>query len=875
MNSKIKFLLFFLFAFVSGCGPSTGDKNKEYQRYEKSANSYFQSGQLKAAVVEAHNMIRQQPENINGYKLLSELYLEMGAYEYVRELLTKKLVDFPSMVIPLARADFESRKFRSCIELLDKYPIPKTDNKNYISQIKLKAMAHIELGEINKLEYDLGELQVNRVQQSDIDTINAYKFMSIGEFNQAISLLKPHLNAVSNKSELLLLLANAEARMGELDKSEGYLTLALSSLKNTDVITADRSKILSQLIEVLIKHGKSAEAYVYQKLLADKNPEAVEAQRKFNQAAEFYQQGDFFRAQKIIEELRLEYPKVENAALLEGLISFKKGDDENANNIFNEFLDLENANENIIQAAALVKMRINKTSEALNLLEHSVEAQPRNTKLQAAYGLALLSSDIKNTKGASALEKSLAADRSQDKLKLILAKHYFSINQSDLGLAVLKDAYQVSLLDQDLQKAYFSALYHFGHIDEMQLELKKFKNEYPESVNGIYIEGWVDFISGNYSSAINNYKMALTRANGIDQKYIYLALSQAYIQQGNAVAALEALQDAITKYPDSFYLYSKWFQLFQDFNKKSDALKFLSALENNESGWIASIFIAKILASEGAWSEAELHMERAVNANSKPIIVGNIASTFYFQWSDSCLSSLNIECSEKYLLKSLSYNSNNFDSLLKVVFLKIKYKKINEAKEIVDRFSAGWPDSSKKLFFEGIILAAENKYQEALSSLTKSWDINPDEIAAENIYQLHNKAGDVAAAKMFLHEWSSKFPKSYKPAFYSAMRYQAEGQRKEAIVFYEKTLVYAPNLPAALNNLAWLYYEAGDQRAIDVAKRAYIQAPESVEVMDTLGWILVQNGAREQGLELLKKASEKSPANKEIKRHFDEAQKIE
>ena len=37
----------------------------------------------------------------------------------------------------------------------------------------------------------------------------------------------------------------------------------------------------------------------------------------------------------------------------------------------------------------------------------------------------------------------------------------------------------------------------------------------------------------------------------------------------------------------------------------------------------------------------------------------------------------------------------------------------------------------------------------------------------------------------------------------------------------------------ALNNLAWLYFERGDNRAVDYARRAFEGASKRAEIMDT------------------------------------------
>jgi Tfp pilus assembly protein PilF len=54
--------------------------------------------------------------------------------------------------------------------------------------------------------------------------------------------------------------------------------------------------------------------------------------------------------------------------------------------------------------------------------------------------------------------------------------------------------------------------------------------------------------------------------------------------------------------------------------------------------------------------------------------------------------------------------------------------------------------------------------------------------------------------------------------------------------------------------LAWLYFENGNSKARELAEKAYQLAPNSAGILDTYGWILVNEGSVAEGIELLQKA---------------------
>jgi len=70
--------------------------------------------------------------------------------------------------------------------------------------------------------------------------------------------------------------------------------------------------------------------------------------------------------------------------------------------------------------------------------------------------------------------------------------------------------------------------------------------------------------------------------------------------------------------------------------------------------------------------------------------------------------------------------------------------------------------------------------------------------------------------------------------------YQAKKRYKDAISLYERIIQKQPQNVVALNNLALLYNEVGDGRAVETAERAYKLKPEEPAIADTLGWFVAR-----------------------------------
>jgi len=96
-------------------------------------------------------------------------------------------------------------------------------------------------------------------------------------------------------------------------------------------------------------------------------------------------------------------------------------------------------------------------------------------------------------------------------------------------------------------------------------------------------------------------------------------------------------------------------------------------------------------------------------------------------------------------------------------------------------------------------------------------------------------------------------------------------RNKMAVKYYQKVLKQDPRNVVALNNLAMIYLRMGNNKAIDVAKKAFENASEIVEIVDTYGYILVKKGMIKKGMKLLESAQQKKPKAMGIQLHLAEA----
>jgi tetratricopeptide (TPR) repeat protein len=94
------------------------------------------------------------------------------------------------------------------------------------------------------------------------------------------------------------------------------------------------------------------------------------------------------------------------------------------------------------------------------------------------------------------------------------------------------------------------------------------------------------------------------------------------------------------------------------------------------------------------------------------------------------------------------------------------------------------------------------------------------------------------------------------------------GRNQEAIQAYEALLQQTPEDAASLNNLATLLTTSDPKKALSLAEKAQRLRPGEPGIMDTLGWILVNQGETQRGLDLLRDADRLAKDQPEIRYHY-------
>jgi Tfp pilus assembly protein PilF len=99
---------------------------------------------------------------------------------------------------------------------------------------------------------------------------------------------------------------------------------------------------------------------------------------------------------------------------------------------------------------------------------------------------------------------------------------------------------------------------------------------------------------------------------------------------------------------------------------------------------------------------------------------------------------------------------------------------------------------------------------------------------------------------------------------------EQQGKVDAAIKRYEDVLAIDSRAGTAANNLAWILADRGQEldRALQLAQTAVAVAPETPQIIDTLGWVYYRRNQPELAIPLFLRSINKAPTAAEYHYHF-------
>lgn len=866
-----KYLTLFLSTFlIASCGDETQNIADVVASHLERSKAYQDQGQYRASIIEARNIIKKDRNNNLGYLRLAELYALMGNHKGTSGLIENIPSPDAESQILLAAAYIEQRKFTSASKALDEYSFQGGDTSTEQYQLlEIQVFASN-----NKLEETGAKLTgIAEKFPNSIEAQNLLARFLVGQkrIDEATTLTEQTLTKAPKDPETLLFAAQLSYVKNDLPAAEAYLTRALLELKETDLMLPTRSNVLRRLSTVLTEQGRTTEALAYSKLLTESNPEAAAAQSQLRKASQALKDGNIEEAEEILLALSKKHPNNTMVALYLGLIDYQQGDFSSASELLSSNIDTEISSPQIIQTTAISLLRQNKISEAQNLLNEAMATHKDEPKLLALYGLTSLQNELTEDDGILAIQRSLAMNPKMYSLRLALARHYLSKRNTEQAQAQLKLVLKEDPGNIPATSLYAQILESIGDQSAAESAINAMLKQKPNDSSAINL-------AARYALSNDNSKLAQERfIQSIETKpenpEALANLASLSMQQQDYKQALTYYNKLVVTVPNIPAGYKGIVNAMEASGQADAAIAKLIAMADidNKIHPTAAAVAAEYYLRKNNVQAAIPLIEKAITAEQSPYIK-SIAFQAAVAKAGEAVNKEDWATARKTLVDSASYSNSTLQIESLLADIETRSGNFKEAQRLIEKLMVDYPSETKPILANAKLLDSQNKEQQATEFLLNQWSAG-SELNLGNIIYGRIIDDNVKVSK-FLTQWKAKNPDSPQPYIFSALSAQKQNNSAVAIADYEKALSLKPGNATVLNNLAWLYHETADERAESTAEQAYQLAPKSPAIMDTYGWILVQNGKIKKGKALLMEALELAPPGikSEIEDHLSKVE---
>jgi len=221
--------------------------------------------------------------------------------------------------------------------------------------------------------------------------------------------------------------------------------------------------------------------------------------------------------------------------------------------------------------------------------------------------------------------------------------------------------------------------------------------------------------------------------------------------------------------------------------------------------------------------------------------------------------------------KALLSKPGHFPALLLKARLEQLSGNLDGAEKQARALAIRYPREAAVQQVLGDFAMQRGRYEEAVSAYGNAYMLEKNAAHAIDLYNAYSRSGNNARALAFIQSRVDGSPTDPAARRILAGAYIRAGQLDLAQQQYEVLRKLSPNDASIHNDLAYVMLKRHQPGALAVAERAYQLASSDANIIDTLGWALVEAGQVEKGLRYLREAQVRSPDNPEIRDHLAEA----
>jgi len=888
---RIVVLLLVLIAGLQAAFAAT--QQEEAARYYEDALTRFKRDDTAGAIVQLNNALKLEAGMLAARVLLGNAYLRQSDPAAAEQAFTKALqlgVDRSEVAVPLAQALHDQAKYK---ELLEQHLPEGLPPARKVQLLVLRGQAFRGAGDPKSAVAAFEEAR--RLDPEYVPALLAHADLLLqqNKRQETIALVERVLSIAPNDTAAW----NYKARIAQSSGDVAGALTAYSKALSIEPRSLD-SRVGRATLLMDLKRDQEAENDIeYFKREKTKDPRAL-----YLRSVYLGRNGDDVGARAALQEIKQLLDPVPKARLKQqlqgllligGLAHYGLGELEQAREYFSEYVTIDpnhlgarkllgsvllaqgNAVEaiNVLEGArrrvpsdpqvlallATAHMARHQYHTATQFLEQALQVSGNDPEIQATLGLSRLGAGERDL-ALEHLRRSFREDPKQFRTGVVLALLYLR-----QGLA--KDAVQVAETAVKGDPTNVAALNLLGVARVAAGDRKEGRAAYLKAIEAdkSFIPpqlnlGKLDVIEGNYSAARDRFLAILkTRPKDIQAMY---ELAVAERGAGNAGDALRWLEKAHALNRRDTRVTALLVELYVA-QKRAEAA--LNAAQETEAAAPRDL---GALAALGEAYVAVGNLERARAMFDRMAVVAGFDANRQYRIAVRQMTAKNQQGAERALEKALSAAPDFLPAMVLFTEIDLGNGAVAKAEERAKRVLSRNPGMAVGYRLAADIALARRNFPEAVKGYKTALAMEPGSDGAIRLYQAYMQSGAPDKARDHLESWIRGNPKDI-PAIHALAETQLRaGQLTAARSWYEQLLKLGQESPTVLNNLANILAKQSDPNASSYAQKAYALAPGDPAILDTLGWILVQQGQLEQGLRHLRDARLRDPQNPEIRYHL-------
>ena len=869
------------FLCISACS-----KMNDQADQSRKADEAIAKGQYKEAVLFLKNVVQSSPKDGQARVKLARASIQIGDFSGAEseakqglDLGADPTVAYPILYEALAM-QFQSQRLIDAVSAAKvSDPATKALGLAYSGRAKIgTSNAATALDDFNAALALKPDLIVAKVG------ILVLGFSSANNLARNTEELNTLLGQFPNDPDVQGLAAYALRLSNRLPEAKIALTKALAG-KPYDVEL--RSSLTRNLIDLQDYAGADAQIQEIAKL----TPKSINI--SYLSGLSSYTQGDYPSAKEFLLRCLAGAPDYYPCMDLRGEVALKMGELSSAETQAKAMIVKDLAGVAGHRLLASTYLAMNAPERALAVLAPLIKPQGNPASLLVLAGEALLrTGDTK--KGMQFLDAAVVASKDSAAVKIVAANARISAGDVDGGVLLLASVPSDPALDLTIARTYAAA----KKFDKATEYINKFVAAKPKDPAGPMALG--NILAGNskWDEAIKAFGQALV----VDANYLpaIYALAQIDVAQGKPEAAKARYAALVTKSPNIVAAQLALAQLtiksggpeqeINDYFKRARDASPASAeplieqaryfVQTNRAGQAVALlepFVAQnktnLSAVEALAAAYDLtgDFAKAIALLEKALEANNSSSSLNYQIGSLRLKLADTSGAMRNFERASQLQPNAIEPKVAIASALFGSGKKAEAFAATQAIQTEHPNSPIGFALMSQLIGEDGKTAEAVTQMKRAFEMAKIPQIAIGLYRALQVNGDSEEAKVFLRSWWSKNPADTPTMIRASEILLEKKDWKEVVAVLNEVLKVDKNSTPALNNAAIALQQLKQNSALALIERAYQQEPTNAAILDTYGWISVEQGKVDDGLKLLKLALTKAPKNPEIRLHLAQA----